>query len=103
MEEAIRRVPRHLMARAGLNLLGQPAEPDRAAPNANAVDAALARAVLLVANGDAIGAARLVDAALAAAPPGHAGWLIPIEPLVNVQRDRAAWTAVLAWLRTRAS
>jgi len=27
----------------------------------------------------------------ASAPPGNAGWLIPIEPMLGVQRDHAAW------------
>ncbi len=116
-EQALARVPGHLMARAGLELLGprgQPqafagtstdkvpaAQPGRAAPHA--IDVALARAVSVVANGDVNGAARLVDAALIEAPPGNAGWLIPIEPLLHVGRDRGAWAAVLARLRTRAS
>jgi DNA-binding winged helix-turn-helix (wHTH) protein/cytochrome c-type biogenesis protein CcmH/NrfG len=102
-EAAIRRVPGHVMARAGLSVLGQTAALDEAAPNANGIDVALSRAVSLAANGDATGAARLVDAALAAAPPGNAGWLIPIEPLLHVGRDRGAWAPVLARLRTRAS
>jgi len=116
--ETIARVPGHLMARAALELVGKltsrpmaPAatpggdaaetELDQLTPNA--VDLTLARTVPLVANGDATSAARLLDAALAAAPDGNAGWLIPIEPLLHVQHDRAAWTAVLARLRTRAS
>ncbi len=89
------------MARAGLELLGQAIEPDRATPSA--IDAALARAVPFVANGDATAAAQVVAATLAAAPSGHAGWLIPIEPLLHVQRDRGAWAPVLTRLRTRAS
>jgi hypothetical protein len=50
----------------------------------------LARALSFVGNGDATGAARLVDAALVEAPPGNAGWLVPIEPLLHVGRDRGA-------------
>jgi hypothetical protein len=57
--------------------LGQSIEPDRATPSA--IDATLARAVPFVANGDATAAAQVVAATLAAAPSGHAGWLIPIE------------------------
>ncbi len=67
------------------------------------MDVALARAVSFVANGDVSGAAGLVDAALVEPPPGNAGWLIPIEPLLHVGRDRGAWRALLARLRTRAS
>ncbi len=116
-EQALARVPGHLMGRAGLELLGprgQPqalirtlvdevsaAEADHVA--ANAMDVALARAASFVANGDVTGAAGLVDAALIEAPPGNAGWLVPIEPLLHVGRDRGAWRGVLARLRTRAS
>ena len=59
-----------------------------------------AQFVLAGAHGDAV---RLLDVALAASPPGNAGWTIPIEPLLNVGRTAAAWTPVLARLRTRAS
>ena len=48
-------------------------------------------------------AARLVEAMLAAAPPGNAGWLTPIEPLLNVSAQPAAWAPALARLRTRAA
>jgi hypothetical protein len=67
------------------------------------VDAAVARAISLVAADDAAGAAQLVGDALAQATSGNAGWLIPIEPLLAVQRDHTAWMPVLAALRSRAA
>ena len=48
-------------------------------------------------------AAALVDAALAGAPASSAGWLIPIDPLLQVQTMPDAWVAVLARLRARAA
>lgn len=70
--------------------------------DALSIDEAAAAAVPLVADGDVPAAARLVAAALSAAPPGHAGWTIPIDPLLGVQRDPMAWADVLARLRERA-
>jgi hypothetical protein len=46
---------------------------------------------------------RVVDQALSAAPPGNAGWLIPVEPLLNVAAAPEVWNSVLARLRTRAA
>jgi hypothetical protein len=48
-------------------------------------------------------AAALVDRALAAAPPGNAGWLVPVEPLLNVSAHPVVWIPALSRLRTRAA
>jgi hypothetical protein len=48
-------------------------------------------------------AAQVLDGALAAAPPGNAGWLVPVEPLLNVAAAPDVWAPVLARLRTRAA
>jgi hypothetical protein len=66
------------------------------------VEAAIARATALVAAGDNCAAGRLVEDALASAPPGNAGWTVPIEPLLDVAAHREVWTPVLARLRSRA-
>jgi hypothetical protein len=102
-EQATRRVARHPMARAGLALLSSDRRTGALPAAPIPVDAALAQAAVLVADGDAPGAARLVAAALASAPAGNAGWLVPVEPLLGVQRARLAWSEVLAVVRTRAS
>jgi len=44
-----------------------------------------------------------MDAALNAAPPGNAGWLVPVEPLLNVSGNPEQWGSVLARLRARAA
>jgi hypothetical protein len=64
---------------------------------------AMAGAAQLVLTGAHDEAARLVDTWLAAAPPGNAGWLTPIEPLLNVSAHHTAWAPALARLRTRAA
>jgi hypothetical protein len=48
-------------------------------------------------------AAAVVERALASAPPGNAGWLVPLEPLLRVFSNPRPWTAVLARLRARAT
>jgi hypothetical protein len=48
-------------------------------------------------------AAGVMDAALTAAPPGSAGWLVPVEPLLNVSANPDEWGSVLARLRARAA
>jgi hypothetical protein len=50
-----------------------------------------------------VSAAPLVDHALAAAPAGNAGWLLPVEPLLNVTTAPDIWAPVLARLRARAA
>jgi len=44
-----------------------------------------------------------IDALPEAPPPGNAGWLLPVDPLLNVQRDPGVWLPVLAKLRKRAA
>lgn len=66
------------------------------------VDIAVARAILLVAAGDHAAGDALVAAALDVAPPGNAGWLVPLLPLLRVQEHRDAWTGVLGTLARRA-
>ena len=67
------------------------------------VDGAIGRAVGLVLAGKHGEAAALVDQALAAAPAGNAGWLLPVEPLLHVSAHSATWAPVLARLRSRAA
>jgi hypothetical protein len=48
-------------------------------------------------------AVELLDRGLSAAPAGNAGWLIPVEPLLNVSANPDEWRSVLARLRSRAT
>lgn len=47
-------------------------------------------------------AARTCGDILKNAPPGSSGWLIPVEPVLNVSAHRGAWEPMLAILRARA-
>jgi DNA-binding winged helix-turn-helix (wHTH) protein len=108
--EALSRAPRHEMARAAMRLLdgdrnsddGLRATGDGSGGADLSVERAMDRAVMLVDAGDDAGAARLVGAALKAAPSGNAGWLIPVDPLLKVQHHPEVWAGILAKLAARA-
>lgn len=103
-QQALTRVPKHPLARLGIGVFNA-ASPMPAAIRVSApsFDAALAQAALLVVAGDVDEGMRLIDHALAAAPPGNAGWLLPVEPLLNVAAAPDTWAPVLTRLRTRAA
>jgi hypothetical protein len=65
------------------------------------VDAVIAGAVALTAAGQRAEAVSVVDAALAAAPQGNGGWILPVEPML--QTGGPDWAPVLARLRSRAA
>lgn len=103
------RVPGHVMAMAGLVAAEArlPAVVEaHAAQLAGAglgVDAALGRAALHTIAGRPELAAPLVDSSLGEAAPGGAGWIVPVEPLLQVAAHPDAWSGVLARLRSRAA
>jgi len=111
-QEAIERLPFHPMAKAGLTVLdsgdgarkasiGTP-PTDRPLP----IEGVIARAaatILVVGDVAVADSVQVVDQALIDAPPGNAGWLIPIEPLLGVPARPDAWGTVLARLRSRAA
>ena len=102
--EAVTRVASHPLARLGLAALGAADAASLAgAQPPGSVDGAFRQAVGLVLAGRHDEAAVLVDEMLTAAPPGNAGWLLPVEPLLHVSAHTAIWAPVLARLRTRAA
>ncbi len=106
LQEALTRVPRHPMAHATLRVLragtaGGPSADTESDGGAMPVDDAMARALLLERSGRPDEAAGLVASALASAPGGGAGWLLPIDPSLNVQRDPARWRTALTTLHER--
>ena len=102
-EEALTRVPRHPLAKLGLSVVHPGGETAPVRVSAPSFDAAIVHVAQLVLAGDATSAARLLDHALAAAPSGNAGWLLPVEPLLNVSAATEIWAPVLARLRSRAA
>ena len=101
-QHAIDRVPQHRLAYIGMETIDHASVEVMPVAQAS-VDAALVTAALLGLAGQHADAARVVDEALAAAPPGNAGWLLPLEPLLHVNRQPETWTPVLARLRSRAA
>jgi DNA-binding winged helix-turn-helix (wHTH) protein len=107
----LERVTAHGLARVALSTLHE-GSPD-AAPiadrlgvagrPASGVDIALVQAVRLSLADRHADAARCLDEGMAIAPPGSAAWLLPVEPLLHVGADPAAWAPVLARLQTRAA
>ena len=107
--ECVRRVPTHLLARAALGSAGLGSAGLGSAPPArgpSGVDRAIAQAIYLASGDDRAeshGAAPVVERALAEAPAGNAGWLLPVEPMLAIASCPAPWLGVLAWLRSRAA
>jgi hypothetical protein len=60
-----------------------------------------AEAAGLALKGEGDRAAGRIDRALEEAPPGNAGWLLPVEPLLNVAAHPERWSRALARLRAR--
>ena len=69
------------------------------AASGRATESAMARACWLIATGDANAASRVLATLLESAPPGFAGWTLPIEPWC---RDEPAIRPLLARLGERA-
>jgi tetratricopeptide (TPR) repeat protein len=66
------------------------------------VQAGIARGALLAVQGDPEGAAAAFDQVLADAPPGFAGWQLPVLPLLREVAETAPIRAVLGRLAARA-
>jgi hypothetical protein len=96
--QALLRVEGHPLA-AIMNGAGVSDAPPRR--HGSPVDAAVAHAVGLTRHGRRADAIAAVDAALAAAPPGNGGWMLPLEPVL--QATGPEWEPVLARLRSRAA
>lgn len=88
--------PGHSLARTGLSI----ATGEGSAP-APAVDL-VTRGLALAAQGDSEAARETFLDALAEAPPGFAGWFLPVDPFITQLADSKALTGVFAKLSERA-
>ena len=100
--EALKRVPGHALAGVGVGAMSLLSDARLPRPDASSVDAAIVKAAALALAGKHDEAARLCAEALAQAEPGPAGWLLPLEPLLNAAAHRDAWAQTLTMLRDRA-
>ena len=96
--QALQRVPRHGFASTMVGLSPESKDPG---PRSSEVDVAMVRAVARTCAGQRAEAAAVVDAALATAPAGNHGWILPVEPLLQVSGPE--WEPVLARLGSRAA
>ena len=124
--ETLSRVPGHVMARMGMQIVdsrrghieatnitadiaaaqrGDSLSPESGNGAGDAppmsIDRAMACAARLAFSGNAADGASLLTSALAAAAPGNAGWLLPIDPLLDVQRHPEVWTTAVTVLHER--
>jgi DNA-binding winged helix-turn-helix (wHTH) protein len=98
--EALNVVPGHLFATAALG--GDTTCPPRR-QDPHTIDLAMAQAIGLARAGRHRDAARICGDALAQAPPGGAGWLLPAEPTLDPIARLDIWAPTLAILRGRAT
>ena len=71
--------------------------------SASPMEAAVGRAIILVHHERHVDAARVYREAVARAPRGSAGSLLPVEPTLNPHARPEVWADVLASIRARAS
>jgi DNA-binding winged helix-turn-helix (wHTH) protein/Tfp pilus assembly protein PilF len=116
-EDAFTRVltiaPGHVSAAAVLrgeaaSVLSNPASAFAEAPadkktGLHRMDAALSEAIVLARGNRHADAARVYREAVAQMPPGPAGWLLPVEPLLHPLAHREIWADALAMIRIRAT
>jgi hypothetical protein len=69
----------------------------------DAIELAMAQAVVLARAGRHADAARTCADTLTEAPRGGAGWLLPAEPTLNPAARPEIWASTLAILRNRAT
>jgi tetratricopeptide (TPR) repeat protein len=109
---ALDRVRMHPMARVAFEAIRGAAGQSSAAAvvppagigGAGSVEAAMAQAARCVLAGSHAEAGRLVESAIAASADGSStGWILPVEPLLDIRSHPAEWAAALARLRARAA
>ncbi len=103
--QALARVPTHALARLCASPVELPSN-DRSALATGVVslvDQAIGASVWMSTRGRHQEAAGLCAATLLTAPAGSAGWILPVEPTLNVRAHRDIWAPALATLRERAT
>ena len=70
---------------------------------ARPADAFIGQAIVLACANRHADAARVYCEAVAQRPPGAAGWLLPVEPMLNPRAHAELWAGALTVIRARAS
>jgi DNA-binding winged helix-turn-helix (wHTH) protein/cytochrome c-type biogenesis protein CcmH/NrfG len=113
-ERALERVPSHPLALAIRNLttngthrtFDTPALMQRLAnlrQHGGEVEAAMVEAIVRAVKGEHGHAAHFVYAVLQRVHGGSAGWIVPVEPFLNIAAHRNLWAPVTSLLRSRAA
>ena len=101
--QALGLAPGHGLARVAMTTVSfttdVPAQPAGSGP----LDAAIMNAAAIALGGNPIDAACVCADAIAHAGPGCAGWVLPIDPLLQPTAHGDAWAQMLAMLRDRAT
>jgi hypothetical protein len=71
--------------------------------SATGIDLAIGEAIVLAQRQRHADAARVYLDGVSKAPPGSAGWQLPVEPTLNALARREIWDASLAMIRVRAT
>lgn len=101
-DNALQRVSKHPLARLGRAITdGTPIHDQPGAPPRSIEDAFCVAAGHVLTGSPATGA-QVIDQALSAAAPSNAGWLLPVEPFLNVHACPAVWEPALGRLAKRA-
>jgi tetratricopeptide (TPR) repeat protein len=113
LNEALTRIPNHALARvvlahlcaaSGAQIHHPSAQPPDASPvRPRGMDAAFATAATLVLRDRIADAAAAIEHALDGAEAGSAGWLLPVEPLLQPASAPGHWAGALARLGARAA
>ena len=101
-ERALQRVPRHPLARLGRVTADDGRMPADASASPRTMEEVFCIAAGHALAGSAAAAAQVIEQALAAAPPSNAGWLLPVEPFLNVHASPTTWESALGELAKRA-
>jgi DNA-binding winged helix-turn-helix (wHTH) protein len=96
--QALALYPNHPLADAGLSLAGQGCTPSGPIATRDPV----ARGLLLAVRGETELAVTAFLGALAEAPPGFAGWFLPVDPFITQLADSKALAGVFGKLSERA-
>ena len=98
-ERALENEPGHLWSLAAL---GRPL-PRLSPDHPRALDAGIARAIALTRAGRHADAAQVFREAVMSSGIAHAGWILPVEPILHAYARPEIWGDMLATIRDRAT
>ena len=103
LQKALALAPCHALAAVAMTAVSPIADVIALPAGSNPVDATIINAAAIALGGNAIDAARVCGEAIAHTGSGCAGWVLPIDPLLQPTAHRDEWAQTLAMLRDRAT